>query len=67
MSGTVSAKSLIGALEKKGAIYSIAPLQDLLNLGAEARMNLPGYVEANWGWRSREECCARRFSSDFGI
>jgi 4-alpha-glucanotransferase len=37
------------------AALSIAPLQDLLNLGAEARMNLPGSVEANWCWRSTEE------------
>jgi len=37
------------------AALSIAPLQDLLNLGAEARMNLPGSVEGNWGWRSTEE------------
>src|SRR5262249_30705440 len=33
------------------AALAIAPLQDLLNLGSEARMNLPGSVEANWGWR----------------
>jgi 4-alpha-glucanotransferase len=37
------------------AALSIAPLQDLLNLGAEARMNFPGSVEANWGWRTTEE------------
>jgi 4-alpha-glucanotransferase len=36
------------------AAVAIAPLQDLLNLGAEARMNLPGSVEANWCWRSTD-------------
>ncbi len=30
---------------------AIAPLQDVLNLGAEARMNTPGTVEGNWSWR----------------
>jgi 4-alpha-glucanotransferase len=34
---------------------AIAPLQDLLNLGAEARMNMPGSTEGNWRWRCNEE------------
>jgi 4-alpha-glucanotransferase len=29
----------------------VAPLQDLLNLGNEARMNVPGRAQGNWGWR----------------
>jgi 4-alpha-glucanotransferase len=33
------------------AALTIAPLQDLLNLGAEARMNVPGRAGGNWGWR----------------
>jgi 4-alpha-glucanotransferase len=34
---------------------AIAPLQDLLSLGSEARMNLPGSAEANWSWRLTED------------
>jgi len=30
---------------------AIIPLQDVLGLGTEARMNLPGTVEGNWCWR----------------
>jgi 4-alpha-glucanotransferase len=37
------------------AALAIAPLQDLLNLGAEARMNVPGDAEGNWSWRCTEE------------
>jgi 4-alpha-glucanotransferase len=37
------------------AALAIAPLQDLLNLGAEARMNVPGRADGNWAWRSAEE------------
>jgi 4-alpha-glucanotransferase len=37
------------------AALAIAPLQDLLNLGAEARMNVPGRAEGNWSWRCNEE------------
>ncbi len=37
------------------AALAVAPIQDLLNLGAEARMNIPGRAEGNWSWRSTEE------------
>jgi len=36
------------------AALAIAPLQDLLNLGAEARMNVPGCADGNWRWRCTE-------------
>jgi 4-alpha-glucanotransferase len=37
------------------AALAIAPLQDVLNLGREARMNVPGRTEGNWRWRCPEE------------
>ncbi len=33
------------------ATTAIVPLQDLLGLGNEARMNFPGTTEHNWAWR----------------
>jgi 4-alpha-glucanotransferase len=30
-------------------------LQDVLNLGNEARMNLPGCPDGNWRWRCTDE------------
>ncbi len=33
------------------ADLAIAPLQDVLNLGSEARMNTPGRPDGNWAWR----------------
>jgi 4-alpha-glucanotransferase len=42
------------------AALAIAPLQDLLNLGNEARMNVPGRAEGNWRWRCTEEMLATR-------
>jgi 4-alpha-glucanotransferase len=33
------------------AAVAIAPLQDVLSLGNEGRMNLPGQPEGNWQWR----------------
>jgi 4-alpha-glucanotransferase len=35
------------------ADLAIAPLQDLLGLGSEARMNTPGVASGNWSWRFR--------------
>jgi 4-alpha-glucanotransferase len=36
------------------AALAIAPLQDLLNLGSDARMNLPGSAHDHWRWRSTD-------------
>ena len=30
------------------------PVQDVLGLGSDARMNLPGGPEGNWAWRLRD-------------
>jgi 4-alpha-glucanotransferase len=30
---------------------AIVPLQDVLGVGAEGRMNLPGRAHGNWRWR----------------
>jgi 4-alpha-glucanotransferase len=43
--------SLIAAAWSSRAALSIAPLQDVLDLGTEARMNLPGTEQGNWKWR----------------
>jgi 4-alpha-glucanotransferase len=37
------------------ADYALMPLQDMLNLGPEARMNMPGRPAGNWGWRFTPE------------
>jgi 4-alpha-glucanotransferase len=34
---------------------AIIPLQDILSLGSQARMNLPGAAEGNWEWRALPE------------
>jgi 4-alpha-glucanotransferase len=42
---------LLGLAWSSVAALAIAPLQDVLGLGSEARMNRPGTVERNWRWR----------------
>jgi 4-alpha-glucanotransferase len=36
------------------ADLAVIPLQDLLGLGTEGRMNYPGRPEGNWRWRLAE-------------
>lgn len=45
---------------------AIAPLQDLLDLGNEARMNFPGRGDGNWEWRYREEMLTRQHLDRLG-
>lgn len=54
------ASALIGVAWSSAAAIAMAPLQDLLNLGNEARMNVPGRAEGNWRWRSTEAMLSDR-------
>jgi 4-alpha-glucanotransferase len=47
-------QSMLRALWGSVAMFALAPLQDFLNLGAEARMNYPGRPSGNWSWRMPE-------------
>jgi 4-alpha-glucanotransferase len=49
-----AAPALMNLAWSSKAAVSMAPLQDLLNLGSEARMNFPGHAEGNWTWRCTE-------------
>lgn len=44
-------EGLIAAAYASPAALTIVPLQDLLGLGSEARMNRPGVATGNWVWR----------------
>ncbi len=37
------------------AVLAMAPLQDVLGLGGDARMNVPGTPRGNWQWRVRAD------------
>jgi 4-alpha-glucanotransferase len=43
--------AMIRAVLASIADTAIIPLQDVLGLGTEARMNVPGRVSGNWKWR----------------
>jgi len=42
------------------AVIAIAPMQDFLQLGTEARMNLPATTAGNWLWRMKPKAITER-------
>jgi 4-alpha-glucanotransferase len=46
-----AAPELMRLAWRSRAALAIAPLQDVLDLGAGARMNVPGQAAGNWRWR----------------
>ncbi|MCC7370130.1 MAG: 4-alpha-glucanotransferase [Chloroflexi bacterium] len=49
--GTRIAQDLTRLAYQSVAEIAVTPLQDLLELGSEGRMNVPGQPEHNWAWR----------------
>lgn len=50
-SGEDIAWDMIRSVWSSVAVFALAPMQDFLSLGTEARMNLPGRASGNWNWR----------------
>ncbi len=53
VSGEDISWDLIRAAWLSVAETAVTQLQDVLSLPTDARMNLPGRAEGNWGWRVR--------------
>ncbi|MFP4154181.1 MAG: 4-alpha-glucanotransferase [Halothiobacillaceae bacterium] len=51
------------ALQSVGGL-TILPMQDLLSLGGEARMNAPGTMEDNWNWQMSDQALSRDLAAD---
>ena len=47
------------------AQWAIVPMQDLLTLSSETRMNRPSVAHGNWRWRVREEAFNHSIASRF--
>ena len=47
--------AFIRAVQSSPGCLSVAPLQDVLGLGSEARMNTPSLYGSNWRWRFQED------------
>jgi 4-alpha-glucanotransferase len=46
---------LVRAAYASVADRAVVPLQDILALGPEARMNVPGRADGNWAWRAPKD------------
>jgi 4-alpha-glucanotransferase len=49
--GTDDSWALVELALSSPAALTVVPVQDVLGLGSEARMNTPGTTEGNWRWR----------------
>jgi len=47
-------QAMIRLLWQTVALFAITPMQDLLELGDEARMNFPGKLGGNWEWKMHQ-------------
>ena len=45
--------AMLRTAQNSPATFCLAPLQDVLGLGSEARMNTPSVSDGNWQWRYR--------------
>ncbi|MBM3150785.1 MAG: 4-alpha-glucanotransferase [Chloroflexi bacterium] len=52
--GSDFAWDLVRAAWSSTAVFALAPMQDLLDLGTEARFNFPSRLGGNWEWRMME-------------
>jgi 4-alpha-glucanotransferase len=55
ISGDEIAWDFIRAAIRSSANLAVVPLQDLMSLGSEARLNTPGAPVGNWQWRYKAE------------
>lgn len=55
MDGAPTSRNLTELALRSPAKWAVLPMQDVLGLGGEARMNMPGTTQGNWGWRFRED------------
>jgi 4-alpha-glucanotransferase len=44
-------EALVQAALNSNCRLAMIPLQDLLHLGSEARMNTPGTAQGQWSWK----------------
>lgn len=52
---SIQSTALMRLVWSSVAATAIVPLQDLLHLDKESRMNIPGTANNNWGWRATEQ------------
>jgi 4-alpha-glucanotransferase len=59
-------KRLIQLVYQSVARIAIVPMQDILGLGTEARMNFPSTVTGNWMWRLKKRDLRKKLATWLG-
>ncbi len=57
-------RALVREAFKSVAAWALVPMQDLLGLGTEARMNRPSTLGGNWTWRMEEGAFTTRLAAE---
>jgi 4-alpha-glucanotransferase len=57
------AAALVRELLKSAAAWTVIPMQDLLGLGPEARMNTPSTLGGNWAWRMKPDAFSPKLAA----
>ena len=58
---------MIRAAARSVANLCIFPMQDILHLGSEARMNKPAEGAGNWTWRYRRDALHPDFATKLAV
>ena len=59
--------AMIHAVMASVAQLAVVPMQDVLGLGSEARLNTPGTVIGNWSWRLPEHSLTPDLAQGFAL
>ncbi len=57
-------RALIRETLKSVAAFAVVPMQDILGLGTQARMNEPGTIGGNWAWRLQPELASQTLAKE---
>jgi 4-alpha-glucanotransferase len=60
-------QAMTHALMASVAQLAVVPMQDVLALGSEARLNTPGTVTGNWSWRLPENCLTAQLAQQSAL
>lgn len=62
--GLRACRQIMAELYSSPAAWVIVPMQDILGLGEEARMNVPGKVHGNWKWQLEADLDLREIKEE---
>jgi len=66
ISAAQAPREMVRLASMSRADTAIFPMQDVLGLGAEARMNRPATLEGNWRWRLRPDQATPELADELG-